>query len=423
MRHGDQSFGSLLARIMGLAGLAFLILSASLLLLLEKDQHLTEKALLISKHATQAEWPYPFIHIVNSRFMQNQGNLTGLARARLVLFENFCLASMTHQSLLRFGQHPAPFLWIIKVDPALNENILQELLLLVKDYPFIYVVGSNVNYGIGIHPGGWRGGEAGSDVLGSTIYSGDLDWLRIAHRARREKAILETRLDVDDGLHVAYLAVIQKEAAQRLRLTYNDNNNASRQEWMYWCPMNRIDWNPSPPRSNATTYGILLVRKSSKSCITPGITLGVSVGVEEMSIPRFAHQLLYANLHSHNNRPSCGSSVDKCLNLLNEPMMGAIRSRTLTSAGMRGVVAEETEFTAHLVHDVGNDPSVWELLNENFHVTLESTVKTNQYLQNHVEQVVENNLSGQCTPGHSCKNSTKEALEKLLLSQRQTGHN
>jgi hypothetical protein len=418
MRYGDQAFGSLLAGIMGTAGVAFLILSASLLLLLEKDQHLPEKAFFIPEHSTQAEWPFPFIHIVNSRFMQNQGNLTGLARARLILFENFCVASMTHQSLLRFGQHPAPFLWIIKVDPALNHDILQELLLLVKDYPFIYVVGSNVNYGIGIHPGGWRGGQAGSDVLGSTIYSGDLDWLRIAHSARREKAVLETRLDADDGLHVAYLAVIQSEAAKRLRLTHNDTN-ASHQEWMYWCPMNRLDWNPSPPRSNATKYGIFLARKSSKSCITPGITLGVSVGVEEMSIPRFAHQSLYEQLRSNKAyRPSCGSR--KCLDLLTEPILGAIRSRTPTSAGMRGVVAEEADFTAHLVHDVGKDPAIWELLDKEFHVTHESTVKANQYLQTHFVQVVENNLSGQCTPGHSCKNSTKEALQKLLLGKQQT---
>lgn len=237
MKYGVGAFGYVLVRILGAVGLAFLTFTSTLLFHLENENliHVPEN-LVMSVNVTafeQKAWPFQFLHIVNTRFMQHQGNLTKLANARLVLFENFCLPSMTQQSLLRFGQTPAPYLWIIKVDPELDNDILQNLLLLVKSYPFVYVVASNINFGIGVHRGGWRGGEAGKDVLGSKIYTGNLNWLKIAHNSRKDRVVLETRLDADDGLHATYLEVIQTEATKRLLHIHNDTN-ISQQEWMYW---------------------------------------------------------------------------------------------------------------------------------------------------------------------------------------------
>jgi len=412
MRNGNFAFGSFLVWIVGSVGLSSVLLSTTLLSILEN--HDAPETFLVSEHSWKPngeEWPFPFVHIVNSRFMQDQGNLTELARARLVLFENFCVGSMTNQSLLQLGLNPAPFLWIIKVDPNLSDGITQKLLSLVKPYPFIYIVASNVNFGIGIHPGGWRGGEAGNDVLSSKIYSGDIKWLRIAHESRNSRAILETRLDADDGLHTSYLEVIQKEAKARLRCT-DKVYSSSRQDWMYWCPMNRLEWNPLPAGFSVPEYGMFLPRQSPHVCISAGLTVGVSVGVNENRILRFPHQSLYQKLGALQSNSSCGGS--KCLHQLSEPMLGAIRSRTLTSAGMRGIVANEAHFASNKKYDVGSNPGIWELLLKDFHVTQEGSVKANQYLQSRGKNIVEDNLSGQCTPGHSCKNSTKKALLSLL---------
>ena len=41
----------------------------------------------------------------------------------------------------------------------------------------------------------------------------------------------------------------------------------------------------------------------------------------------------------------------------------------------------------------------------------------NRYLQDHTVEIVRDNLKGQCTKGHSCKTTTKEALHNLLKSQ------
>jgi hypothetical protein len=81
---------------------------------------------------------------------------------------------------------------------------------------------------------------------------------------------------------------------------------------------------------------------------------------------------------------------------------------------MRGIVANEAHFASNKKYDVGSNPGIWELLLKDFHVTQEGSVKANQYLQSRGKNIVEDNLSGQCTPGHSCKNSTKKALLSLL---------
>jgi Protein of unknown function (DUF3118). len=65
-------------------------------------------------------WLSPII-LVNTRFMQHQGNLTTLTTARLHLFRTICLPSMLHKK----NQN---FLWIIKVDPFLDMQILNDLL-------------------------------------------------------------------------------------------------------------------------------------------------------------------------------------------------------------------------------------------------------------------------------------------------------
>jgi hypothetical protein len=53
-------------------------------------------------------------------------------------------------------------------------------------------------------------------------------------------------------------------------------------------------------------------------------------------------------------------------------------------------------------------------IEKGFNVSVSKTIQANRYMQQHVAAIAADNLRGQCTHGHSCKNSTREALEELL---------
>jgi len=186
--------------------------------------------------------------------MQGQGSLINLARSRLKLLEVVCLPSLMQQTIFDHAtqsevyqhtkweeevnhlneHHHSPkrvmdplFLWIIKVDPNMDQTILDELnAVLEPAKQFTLVVGSNTNYGIGIKPGGWRDGQAGQNILdaydnGQVFFPGGDDanthqMLRGAHDAREDRVVIETRLDADDAVNVDYIAALQMSALRTL---------------------------------------------------------------------------------------------------------------------------------------------------------------------------------------------------------------
>jgi hypothetical protein len=98
---------------------------------------------------------WPLIHIVQSRFMQEQGPLETLGVARLKLFSAFCLPSMIQQS-------SQDFFWIIKTDPQFTKTAVFDMLVQsVRPHDNIYVVASNVNFIFGSagREGSWRDGK------------------------------------------------------------------------------------------------------------------------------------------------------------------------------------------------------------------------------------------------------------------------
>lgn len=391
----------------------------------QQQQHNENATILMSRNETtnsNDEWPLPFIHIINTRFMQHQADLLDLARARLVLFETFCFHSVVGQSIVRkLPLETPPFLWIIKTDPQLHQDILKELVALVEPYPFIYLVASNVNYGIGINPGGWRGSQAGNDVLHSQVYSGNMTRLSQAHEARNSRVVLETRLDADDGLHVHLLEMIQREARSKLKF---HSTQKGRQDWLYWCCQNHLDWSPTTTSGsssgNSSEYGTFVPYSTTKACITAGITLGVSVGQDDKDIPRFMHHELYQELKDKTKRASCGGGHHaSCLHMMEKPILSVIRSRTATSAGMRNVKMMNTDDVVASKHAVPIQSSqLIKALQHGFHVSVLDVVKVNRYMQDNVVAIAEDNLRGQCTHGHSCKNSTRKALEDLISAAK-----
>lgn len=98
---------------------------------------------------------WPLVHIVQSRFMQEQGPLETLGMARLKLFLTFCLPSMVQQS-------SQDFFWIIKADPQFTKTSVFDLLIRsVRSHDNIYVVASNANFLFGSagREGSWRDGK------------------------------------------------------------------------------------------------------------------------------------------------------------------------------------------------------------------------------------------------------------------------
>eukprot|EP00804_Cyclotella_cryptica_P025579 CCRYP_002817-RB/>CCRYP_002817-RB protein AED:0.02 eAED:0.02 QI:185/1/1/1/0/0.5/2/1033/421 len=194
--------------------------------------------------------PPRLIHILETRFMQNQPHLIELAKARLHLFATICLPTVIKQSA--WGE----FVWVIRTDPNLDGEIRQNLISLLKQSGALkevavgdkkeegsdeedkrsltYVVGSNDNYILAnsttfstdvVKPFDIR------HMLGSMVSNPDSVF---AGRVTSAQSLLEeinskksdldhgndddvvlwTRLDADDGLNLGYMEYIQSQAVR-----------------------------------------------------------------------------------------------------------------------------------------------------------------------------------------------------------------
>lgn len=379
------------------------------------------------KEIQEKDWPHPIIHIVNTRFMQDQAHLTNLSWARLKLFETFCLPTMISQ-LYEDEKNGPKFLWIIKIDPQTLPEIRDRIITLVAPYPNFYLIGSNINFGVGSKPGGWRDGQAGLSVLDSTneIYSGNIRLLEMAHVARQTRIILETRLDADDGLEVNFLSHIQRMAIEEF------NSLSNQPKWLYWCASRHLEWFADSSVEGRIQDSGSILSSSEIECSTPGITLGMAVGTEETEVKRYSHAVLLPSVWRHGG---CGlHDKKKCLRLLTssfseekeKPYYAAVRSRTPTSAGMKDVSSLVTLTTTINSNNKGTrqdnkntDDTFeqnrwWDVLESNFGIIKTESIQTNQYLHSHLKEIALDNMKGQCTQNHSCKISSKEKLQQMV---------
>jgi len=437
----------------------------------EEQQEFQEK----QEEILYSTWHYPFIHIVNTRFMQFQPNLMYLLKARLHLFRAFCLPSMILQTsyipppeedlsirklfeeLIRqeeekkYGKSSKDFnkewkemtsilmtqnfLWIIKTDPDLDESIMHELQQLLEPYPNFYLIGSNNNFGVGSKHGSWRDGQAGDSILNqgvdtndNRIYSGDIRLLKLAHEYREDRVVIETRLDADDGLDKHYLSTIQNQAMKTLGPDVVGMGGENDMKWKYWCASEHVEWfSGSTPFTNSEP-GVLHKPHSSGECITPGISLAMAVGVEEEEVQRYSHQKLVNMIWREGN---CGAKESKlCLEFLEKEgnfvngetqeevvISGilAIRARTPTSAGMKNIEMKSGSTTGE-IHRVDESHSSlwWNALKLNFGLKQEEAESANSYIQGNLRDIAIDNIRGQGTEGHSSKISSKDKLQAMV---------
>eukprot|EP00536_Pseudo-nitzschia_multiseries_P002629 jgi/Psemu1/235905/estExt_Genewise1.C_350083 len=383
--------------------------------------------------------------------MQHQGPLETLGMARFKLFSTFCLPSMVRQSSQNF-------LWIIKTDPQFTKTRVFDLLVRAvqsqsRSHDNVYVVASNANFlfGSGGREGSWRDGREALDLLQSKIYTGNITKLHVAMALRNERPVLETRLDADDGLHEQYIEYLQSVALERFRPS--GGNGIPIPRWLYWCSRRHLEWHSDTDASlsrkqkntiGSPELGYMNVVQHDKLCVTPGITIGYNVRAaggddndndesgNTADVPQYDHDKLYKNVR---NSLACYSESDasdtsiaegtdkmagwgRCLELVEVFLFCAIRSRTLTSAGMQKVPLgadnvppgdsskRQREFVLTL----------WELSETKFGVTHETVKDTQSFLHHNKKRIAHENLLGQCSLGHSCKDTAKEELRQIILS-------
>jgi hypothetical protein len=183
------------------------------------------------------------IHILETRFMQNQPNLIELAKARLRLFETICLPTVLKQSA--WGK----FIWIIRTDPKLDSTIKEELIHILQstgaltstkrnskkrqkqEMELTYVIGSNDNYVMsgaasnttipkGIRPFDIHSMLHNAVTNPQTIFAGSVNGmnkllLEVSNKTTfANDVVIWTRLDADDGINIAYINYIQNEATR-----------------------------------------------------------------------------------------------------------------------------------------------------------------------------------------------------------------
>lgn len=329
------------------------------------------------------------VHIVNTRFMQMQGNLTNLGQARLEIFKHFCLPTMVHQTV--------NFLWIIRTDPNLNLKIKTQMIELLKPYPNFMLVENNNN------PEYFR--EVTDIVNKTQVTSGSIDIARRYLEASKDRYVLETRLDSDDGLASQTLEQLQISA--KSTFSTDERVKGKEKSWTVWCLDRTIEWHMKYYKNRESSG--LIIPHISDMCLTPSLTVGFPPGVVRSDVPTMKHQKL------HKVIPTCAHMEEtKCMRKIiskSDLTSGAIRVRSPTSSGMSNVlsVPKSIEDKWGKYQD-----KFWKTIPTTFSIEKSDADYMNEYLSKNIRFIAEDNLKGQCTKGHSCKQESKEKLKQII---------
>jgi hypothetical protein len=317
--------------------------------------------------------------------MQEQPHLVDLGMGRLEIFKTFCLPTLV-------GQSSQDFVWIIRTDPMLNDTVKKPLVELLEPYPNFILVASNSN------PEGFRSEIV--DISPETVWSGSYELIQEYHQAAQSRVLLESRLDADDGVHYEFVEYMQT-AAPLPRVG----------EWRIWCALSHLEWHAdSPFHSDETDFGFLVGIKHS-GCVTPGLTMAYGVGVSREDLPRGTHQYLHKILPACNKEKTLTNCLERFA--LNP---GAIRARTPTSAGMAHLVQEHShkKMYKHATSQSAFQYKIWEAAEPLYRLDRKQVIQTKKYLKQHLAAIAADNLKGQCTKGHSCKQDAKIILQQIL---------
>jgi hypothetical protein len=295
--------------------------------------------------------------------------------------------------------------------------------------------------------------------------------------SHRPPRILETRLDADDALHRFFVETLQALAvgeessimtgtATTTTTTSNINNNnnvvkgstggsasttagtiatapSSERElsydfapltWRIWCVDNHAEWQYQPAWKNPTMEEIdskigSLISIAVGYCITPGLSiafLGEEPSIAAMPSTSKHEKLMHykqcrgADTTTTNSNHKGTAITSNCRSFF--PMqMAALRARTPTSAGMLNVVVNGTSFNSQYLKGAKKQRVIqdrmWYAVKRLFGGFSKRTAQSiNIYMEAHMKEIATDNLLGQCTSGHSCKESSQVLLKSIVGS-------
>eukprot|EP00977_Amphora_coffeiformis_P012680 scaffold3199_cov165-Amphora_coffeaeformis.AAC.3 len=358
---------------------------------------LLSKAKLKNNVDKRADGAGKIVHVIKTRFMQHQPTLVELGKARVELFRTFCLPSMVHQSTQNF-------FWLIYADPLMPVELMDEMITLLKLYPHYYLVSSLDD----------KRGDGGKDIMldikPQDFKTGDTGNL-YAHLGNDAfPYFLESRLDADDAININWIEEVQRRANQVF-----DEEEESR-DWMYWCINRAMEWNWIGPgdRKPLQQFGALVHAQPYDErhfCHTPGMTLGLKLWSTTNTVKNTAHHLLYEELEKEKSPCGGNHSGTDCITFIGNFSFAALRSRTPTSASMSSVNNKGGK-TYRLAAEEGAER--WENAIKMFALLPNNTKHINAYFFQHMKPILEDNLRGQCTTGHSCREEARASLNTMI---------
>jgi hypothetical protein len=339
--------------------------------------------------------------------MQSQPDLVDLGLARLEMLKVFCIGSLKRQT-------SDNFLWVIRTDPMLNATLREPLLEALKGIDRHLLIATNDN------PNAQVGFLAHLDP--SSVWSGDLEWAKkyIGLSANPDTAlpVLESRIDADDGLNSEFVAYTQKKGLVAL---------ASKQPfWRIWCAKQNMEWqyetawesDPSEPSLGQ------LVTLGTEYCLSAGLTVGYTAGIHSENLPHIRHDMLHKSVaHCNDNSSESSESDDddspqpNCLDIINVSP-AAFRARTPTSAGMLHILLNTTKTDKKYIKGAkkqrAQQNKLWLFAEEKFGFKKIAAENLHTYLEVNILKIAGDNLRGQCTLGHSCKNGARATLQAII---------
>jgi hypothetical protein len=231
-------------------------------------------------------------------------------------------------------------------------------------------------------------------------------------------------------LPLDFLEALQHRATMQLTADGANTRNNDKLAWMYWCLPNSVNWHPTSAQiQHANDPSIadsgMLTRQHQVQqndgrglvCLTAGLSVGLSVGSNHTTMPRNSnhyklHRALLKSQRQHKPVVDCrfprkdGPAANEmgqnrtistqrrpCIQVLDD--FPALRSRTPTSAGMDDVrIVNEDQGKVNLTKR-------WNFVHINYGVQEKDAEHTNVFFREHLRGIIEDNLKGQCTKGHS----------------------
>jgi hypothetical protein len=266
----------------------------------------------------------------------------------------------------------------------------------------------------------FRSKEAVSDIDSTSLWHGTLDILNDYHDASQTRTVIETGLDADDGLALTFVSTLQQRASLL------DSNS-----WRIWCIRNYTEWHMLSPYKNypikESGYVQSVDAKSLKICVTPGLSRSMGPDVFNRSDGP-TNQLQSIDYLGNNffekhdlirTLPRCsGHRSSSCWQFLTSAGLQdsqAIRSRTPTSAGMKGLTLSSAKKVLPR-SKAKTETCLWNATMQSFSLDRNEIRHCRKDILDDLRDIVLDAIRGQCTLGHSCKASSIQRLQELMLA-------